>query len=46
MVRRFLKLVLWLPLLWGRPFTDMVAMVYGRKRGRPVKKGKYGNSGL
>ena len=40
---QFLKLVLWLPLLWARPFTDMLTLTYGSKRGRPPKKGKYGN---
>jgi len=43
MVRKFLKILLWLPLLWARPLTDMFTLTYGSKRGRPPKKGKYGN---
>ena len=43
MVRKFLKLVLWLPLLWARPFTDMFTLTYGSKRGCPPKRGKYGS---
>ena len=40
---QFLKLVLWLPLLWARPFTDMLTLTYGSKGSCPPKRGKYGS---
>ena len=40
---QFLKILLWLPLLWARPLIDMFTLTYGSKKGGPPKRGKYGN---